>query len=156
MTNRKSQFNPLNVDQVDELKDHYQAIKEWLVEQTERDIRHNIPNLVEAIAEASTDPETVQFIGGVSFTRNHTPLDYRLDRIYAPADVDFYRRTSVKQPISRDHHYVEFIYPPDPNFDGAALRATLLTAIETEIYSLQDDVDHTSPRSGLSSLWQDL
>lgn len=155
MTNREYQFQPIDPDDVEALRDHYEAIEEWLLAQSDRDIRHHLPNLVETLAELSADPETVRFLAGVSFTKNNTPLDYELVRFYAPDDVDFLRRDEVKLAVSQDHHYVRFVHPADPRFDAGALRAVLLSAMETALHSLEDD-DEGSPRARLSDLWQDL
>ena len=156
-------FDPIGADDVDELHEHYQEIRDWLLTQDERDVRHHLPNLVETVAEAAKDPETIRFLVGVSFTQNHTPLDYMLERWFAPDDVDFLRRDPMKLPVSRDHHYVRFVHPADSKFDGAALRAALLSALETVLYMLEDehrdhlgDEDRGASHTRLSDLWQEL
>lgn len=155
MKDGEYRFDPIDADDVRELRAHYRDIRNWLVDQSERDLRHHLPNLVETLAEASNDPETVRFLVGVSFTRNHTPLDYLLERYYDPEDVDFLRHDPMKLPVSGDHHYVRFVHPADPKFGGAALRAALLSALETALYSLEQEDQETSG-STLSDLWQEL
>jgi hypothetical protein len=155
MTDKGPEFEPLNVEDADALRAHYAAIKQWLLAQTERDIRHHLPNIVETLAAASEESDTVRFVGGVSFTQNHTPLDYQLDRIYVDDDVDFYRREAMKLPVSKVHHYVRFVYPPDPAFDAAALRTVLLASMEGAIHAIENG-DDPRPATRLANLWKDL
>lgn len=155
MANESPDHRPLDVSDSDSVRTHYVAIRDWLLAQSERDIIHHLPNLVETITDGSEDPDTVRFVGGVSFTQKHTPLDYRLDRVYAEDDVDFYRRESLKLPISQEHHYVRFVYPPDPDFGAKALRSVLLTSVESTLYTSEQANEEPSP-GRLSRLWPNL
>lgn len=150
-------YAPADFDDVEGLRDHYESIRDRLLEQSDLDIRHHLPNLVETLVEGANEPETVRFVVGVSFTRDHMPLDYRLERVYAPEEVDFLRREQMKTPVSQDHHYVQFVYPPDPHFDADALRAALLATIEGALQAIEEGQDaDLSSGSSLSDLWADL
>ena len=150
MTKDPSAFEASDSPDNEKLRQHYEAIRETLIEQTESDIAHHLPNLVETIIDASHDPETVRFVGGVSFTRDSTPLDYYVSRLYQPDDVDFVRQEPLKLPVSRNHHYVAFVYPADLGFDAGNLRAILLTVVESTLHSIMDsdgDYQETKPTS---------
>lgn len=156
MSRKDPKYAPPDLDDVEGLRDHYESIRERLLSQSELDIRHHLPNLVETLVEGSNEPETVRFLVGVSFTQEHTPLDYMLERVYAPEEVDFHRRDEMKLPVSQDHHYVQFAYPPDPQFDADALRAALLTSIEERLKTIEENDAAMTSGSSLSDLWADL
>lgn len=95
-------------------------------------VARQLPHLAEQLAErAADDVSTLQFVVGVSSSRNQTLLDYRLDR-WVETD-DGVRREVLKPPVSEQHRYVTFPYPPDPTLDEPALRGALLAAIEREL-----------------------
>ena len=106
-----------------------------------RDVARQLPNLVEEVVErVDDDVRTLQFVVGVSVSRNATLLDYRLERLVdngQPAP----RRETLKPPVSDSHRYLTFRLPPDPGFGPETLRGALLTALERDL------ADHGWPAS---------
>ena len=136
----------------EELGKRYGEIAAALRTTNPDDIGHQLPNLTESIRETSTEPDTVRFHVGVSFTEDLGPLDYYLKRV-----IDTERGRSVddiKERASKRHLYLEFRYPPDPHFDVSALRGALLATIERDLHSIQDreEVETTE----VSGLWKQL
>lgn len=112
------------------------AVREELLSTPADDLARQLPNLVPTVIEVSKREDTDGLLLGVSFTRDHTPLDYELDRIVERADQ--YHREPVKEAISGDHRYLRFHYPPDPQFTATTLRGALLSAVEEEIHGHGD------------------
>ena len=156
MTKSDPALTALDFDGTDGLDDHYQAIRDQLRTTAPEDIRLQLPNLVDSIQELSVDPETVRFLIGVSFTHDYLPLDYRLERYHAPAETDSNRVDTVKFPVSATHGYLTIVYPPDPDFDGQALRSVLLSAVERKLHTLETDPTATVTGSRLADLWEQL
>lgn len=146
----------IDFDASDGLDEHYLAIRDQLQMTAPEDIRLQLPNLVETIRELSTDPETVRFLLGVSFTGDYTPLDYRLERYYTADDAETNQVEAVKVPVSATHGYLTVVYPPDPDFDGQALRTALLTAVERNVHTLEADPTASVTGSRLADLWEQL
>lgn len=146
----------IDFDSSDGLDEHHLAIRDQLKSTAPEDIRLQLPNLVETIREMSADPETVRFLLGVSFTRDYTPLDYRLERYHSADDDKGNQVEAVKVPVSSSHGYLTVVYPPDPQFDGRALRAALLTAVERNVHTLEADPTASVTGSRLADLWEQL
>ncbi len=126
----------------DRLVDRYEAIRERVRAMDDDDVARQLPNLVTTVAEASTDAEaTLQFVVGVSFSQNDTPLDYSLDRLVDVEELDRPRVETLKPAVSPDHRYLTFPYPPDPHFDAGTLRGALLLSIEEELTRLGGSPD---------------
>lgn len=137
----------------DEIQRRYEAIREELRDLPTADLAHHLPNLVDTLAETSAESDaTIHFIVGVSFTREHTPLDYQLDHLVT-TDRGTERVESLKSAVSQDHFYLRFTYPPDPHFDASALRGAILATIEQRLRVLEE-----TPRSDsqIAALWKHL
>lgn len=124
-------------------------IREAILETPAEDLEHHLPNLIETVRSASTeDVETIRFHIGISFSQELTPLDYRIDQVVIPEGRDHTRIKSLKTAISRDHFYLSFPYPPDPDFSAMTFRGAMLAAVEHDIvYSNKPSVksDVSSP-----------
>lgn len=112
--------------------DDYASILSELATTPPEVIDRSLPNLVETLRTASEQESTERFRVGVSFSQRFTPLDYELDRI-VELDDGARRRESLKEAVSRNHRYLRFTYPRDPEFDACAFRGALLTEMEREI-----------------------
>lgn len=96
-------------------------------------IARQLPHLVEEVAERSTDDvKTLQFVVGVSISRNETLLDYSLDRVVDHGQGDP-RLETLKPPVSDEHPYLTFPFPPDPTFDAETLRGALLASLDRQL-----------------------
>lgn len=112
---------------------HHERIRETVRHMDADAVARQLPNLVDTIASESTDaPGTMHFLIGVSFTGNHTLLDYRLDKYVVSEETDAPRYETLKSAVSVEHVYLTFPYPPDPNFTADALRGALLVEIEEQ------------------------
>lgn len=135
-----------------ELKGRYRNIREAIQETSADDIGHQLPNLVEAVQDASSRRDTIRFRIGISFTEVFTPLDYYLQRI---VDSDGSRAVEgLKDRASKRHMYLEFSYPPDPHFDEHALRGAMLAAVDRELRSVsqRQAIEETE----VTGLWRQL
>lgn len=104
-----------------------------LLEMPPEEVSRQLPNLVETIREESESSEDVQnFVIGVSFSKNDTLLDYRLERLVEYPEYDSPKLETVKPAVTGRHMYLTLVYPPDPKFDASTLRGALLTVIEQE------------------------
>lgn len=112
--------------------DDYASIQSELATMPPEVIDRSLPNLVETVKTASEQESTERFRVGVSFSQRFTPLDYELDRIVI-LDDGARRRESLKEAVSRNHRYLRFTYPRDPEFDACAFRGALLTEMERQI-----------------------
>lgn len=135
-----------------ELEDRFRDIREALQRTTPDDIDHRLPNLSEAIRDASTAEDTVRFHVGVSFTEGLEPLDYSLTRI---VHTDHGRTAKeVKERASDRHFYLEFRYPPDPQFDACTLRGAMLAAVDRDLRSVIERQEIETKE--VSGLWKQL
>lgn len=111
----------------------YRTIRANIQQMDADELARRLPGLVESVVSNSRDsPEGLQFELGVSFTKREVPFDYRMDRLVHEGRNEP-RAESVKPPISHDHYYLTFRYPPDPNFTADSLRGALLVAIESSL-----------------------
>jgi hypothetical protein len=156
MTNTDPALKALDFGSTDGLDDHFESIQDQLQATAPEDIRLQLPNLVESIRDRSVDSETVRFLIGVSFTHDYLPLDYKLERYHAPANENSNRVETVKVPVSASHGYLSLVYPPDPEFDGQALRSILLAEIERRLHTLETDPTGSVTGSRLADLWEQL
>lgn len=135
-----------------ELEDRYRDIRGALQETSPDDIEHRLPNLTDAIRDASADEETVRFHVGVSFTEGLEPLDYALTRL---VETDHGRTADeIKERASDHHFYLEFRYPPDPYFDACALRGAMLAAVDRDLRSVLERREVETKE--VSGLWKQL
>lgn len=115
------------------IPDRYETIRSAVRQMEPDDIARQLPHLIELIRTHSRNDEpTVRFVIGISFSRNETLFDYRLDRIAEIDESGQPRYETLKPPVHDSHLYHVFAYPADPQFDAATLRGALLTAIEAE------------------------
>ena len=156
MTNPDPALTALDFDSTDGLDDHYEAIRDQLRTTAPEDVRLQLPNLVESIQKLSVDTNTVRFLIGVSFTHDYLPLDYRLERYHTPDGMESNQVETVKVPVSASHGYLTMVYPPDPEFDGQALRSVLLSAVERKLHTLETDPMASVTGSRLADLWEQL
>lgn len=125
-----------------------ERVRTALQEKTADDVARELPGLVDRLASVSSEVEdTRRFFVGVSLSRNDTLLDYSLSRVGGDATVE-----TLKEPVSTDHRYLTFAYPPDPHFDAAALRGALLGTVEAHLRALTAKED--IPR--IARLWDHL
>lgn len=110
----------------------YQLIRDILLGKTPTDIRHELPNLVEMITEYSQS-NTIRFIIGVSFSTNDTCFDFWIDRIFDPVGEEGHRVEELKPPVNPNDAYLTVVYPPDREFNAAALRGCLLSRVEQHL-----------------------
>lgn len=110
----------------------YDSLREVVLEKSPRDIRHELPQLIETITGEDDREKTPKWFNvGVSFTKKGTCFDYWIEAWHELGDE--YRPRELKAAINPSHQYVPFSYPPDPYFDAGALRSCLLTAIEGQL-----------------------
>lgn len=145
------------------VEDEYEAIRSAIREMEAREVARQLPNLVETVVSESTPPEdTVKFIIGISFSKNETLLDYRLERLVQLEESERLYLDVIKPAVTHEHHYITFAYPPDPHFDAAALRGALLVALERGFErggarlepTDTDSVDETGLSGRLSDIWR--
>lgn len=166
MTTRKSFARKGRFKAPRSVGDQYAAVRSAVQAMDASEVARQLPNLVETIVAESTDSEdTVKFLIGISFSKNETLLDYRLERLVYPEDADRPYLEAVKPAVTQEHIYVTFPYPPDPQFDAATLRGALLVALEKEFTrgattSHQPDPDDEDDRDGLtrriSDFWRQI
>ena len=151
-------MNRHDLDDTDssELLDRYETIRREVAAIPSEDIAHRLPNLAETVANVSEEADdTVRFHVGVSFTKAHAPLDYWLDRIVD--DDDGVHVHSLKPAVSREHFYLRFPYPPDPDFDACTLRGALLAAVERELDDLATaGANGEVPPGSFAAFWDHL
>lgn len=112
---------------------HHERIRETVRLMDADEVSRQLPNLVDTVAsESANAPETAHFLIGVSFSRNDTLLDYRLDKYVVDERSGQPRYESLKSAISVEHVYLTFPYPPDPNFSADAFRGALLVEMEEQ------------------------
>jgi len=155
MPNPNPSLTPIDLDSPEGLNEHFGAIRDQLRSTAPEDIRLQLPNLVETIQDRSPQSEIVRFLIGVSFTPEYFPFDYRLECYRVPgADSDPVE--TIKDPVSDSHGYLTVVYPPDPEFDGQALRTVLLAAVERNLHTLETDPSMPGRESRLAELWGKL
>lgn len=126
--------------------DWHADVLEALLEMSAADVAAALPGLVGHIAESETDVD--HYVIGVSFSTNHTPLDYAVDRVRTgEGDLE-----PVIEPASDRHAYVHFTHPPDPGFNSDALRARLVGAVDRERRGNPEE----SASTPLAELWDEL
>lgn len=117
----------------DDNTDLSEVIESTLLDMDPDEVARQLPHLVETVvAESRFSEDTEKFVIGVSLSRNHTLLDYRLERVVVDDAYDSPWLETLKPAVSTSHEYLTFTYPPDPNFDAAALRGALLAVFEHE------------------------
>lgn len=134
------------------LLQEYRELSRTLRQTRPEDVSRQLPGLVDTLTAESTEhPSTQRFRVGVSVSANHSLFDYFLERVRSP-DAEGVPVETVKEPVSSDHHYLQFTYPPDPRFDDAALRGALLARLDGRIHELEV---HTNgrPEDCLSDVW---
>lgn len=142
--------SPTTTPMDEDLAGWYADVRETLTGKPPRDVARELPGLVDHLADA--DDRVDHYVVAVSFTRNHTCLDYAVDRVTVDGDGEPVTET-VKAPASGSHRYVHFAHPPDPQFDAAALRARLLAAVDDERRALAEVEEAPS---GFAGLWEKL
>lgn len=125
------------------VQDNLRVIREILIEKSSDDLERELPGLINTVQTQSiASEETIRYVIGVSFTNKRTCLDYWIDRVILPSDLSEHEVRVEKEAINSNHMYVTFCYPPDPEFDGVALRGILLATVEDRIHSTdQEDAD---------------
>lgn len=110
----------------------FDAIRSTVKSLDPQDVERQLPNLVKAVVEKSSDPDTQMFVIGISSSKSDTLFDYRLERLVYDSDIEHNRLETLKPAVSSDHLYLTFPYPPDPNFTAESLRGAILTTIENQ------------------------
>ena len=140
---------------------HPRGLRAALLDMDAEEMARQLPNLVETVAEhAADDVPTLQFVIGVSFSRNETLLDYRLDRLVVIDRLRTPHLETLKPPVSARHEYLTFRYPPDPTFDAKSFRGALLAATERQLadrgWPMGDEEANGGEGDGPGSLWGEL
>jgi len=120
----------------------YRTLSEELRTKPPEDLSRELPGLVDHVADLASAGDDLAV--GVSFTKNHTGLDYSIHRINGE------RLAPEKEPVTDTHRYVRFTHPPDHHFDASALRARLMGAVARERKEIEQ------PTSRFADLWSDL
>lgn len=142
----------------------YDQFRETVIDLKADDVDKQLPRLVETVVEESEGSDQVlSFMIGVSFSRNNSLLDYRLEKLRLADEPPSPRLDTLKPAVSPDQLYITFSYPPDPNLTPKGLRSALLTAIESDYYQPErtrgsgkksTEDDHTESRLG--AIWNNL
>lgn len=128
-----------------DLRSWYLELLEELQSKAPDEVNREFPGLVDQVTDLSGTGDSLAI--GVSFTKNHTGLDYSIHRIHG--DDDPYLEP-VKEPVTETHLYVQFTHPPDPYFDAAAMRARLIGAVDQERRDMEQGGSH------FADLWSHL
>ena len=113
-------------------------IRRVLLEKTPDDLSRELPGLIEEIKKPSNETgETIRYAVGVSFSKSGSCFDYWLNQTVIMDGDDEYRTRVIKAPVTQEHNYVTFYYPPDPSFDGETLRGVLLAMVEEQNVSFK-------------------
>lgn len=142
----------LDEEDLRKIRRQYRTIRDELVTTPADELAHQLPSLIEEIAEISQQDDTVRFLAGVSFTQNYTLLDYHLDRVVETEDGR--RVEEIKTAVSQNHRYLRFSYPADPAFDARALRGALLASLDRELRELERALDRAETDDSISDLWR--
>lgn len=132
----------------------FDEIRQILLGKSSDEISRELPGLIETVQTQSLGKDdTKRYLIGISFSKRGTCFDYFIDRVI---DVDHQENHNVeviKEPVSSEHQYITFQYPPDQAFDGAALRGVLLSTIEREVEDQShEEKGSQSANSGISYL----
>lgn len=137
-------------DPDDDLAGWYAAVADALREKSPDVVGHELPGLVDAVAEEDR-LDVDHYVVGVSFTKQHACFDYAVDAV-RETEGDRVVET-IKPPASESHRYVRFTHPPDPYFDASALRARLVAALDE---GRREAVESAAHRPGFAELWEEL
>lgn len=138
---------------IGEIYRQYREVRDALLATSPDDFEHQLPNLVEEIATISqTTDDTLRFRIGVSFSQNQTLLDYQLSRVVE--EENRVRVEEIKAPVSQQHRYLQFIYPPDPEVEPNALRGAVLAMLEQELRGLTQAQTQAHSKESIADLWR--
>lgn len=140
---------------LEEIRRQYEAIRATLTESPAEDFVHQLPNLVEEIRTISrTNDDILRFQIGISFSRNQTLLDYHLSRVVATENGT--RVQETKSPVSQNHRYLQFTYPPDPEATADGLRGAVLAILDQELLEIRQAQAQAESKESIADLWQIL